>query len=170
LVGFVHDIIYLNSFSRGQKHWIPGAFAASLQQGRFYSKQDIHSKAASIRATLDCVAQVFKLADRPDPRMDSDAKVVFILQMQLWSYTNLDNPEVRQATVTAYILHQFIKLAISPADQAMGKLFTWVFSPLCNLVNTLRYLVLEKPKSSHYVIYDSLLGTGISGTPFLTSI
>lgn len=116
------------------------------------------------------MAQVFKLADRPDPRMDSDAKVAFILQMQLWSYTNLDNPEVRHVTVTASILHQFIKLAISPADQAMGKLFTWVFSPLCNLVNTLRYLVLEKPKSSHYVIYNSLLGTGISGTPFLTSI
>jgi hypothetical protein len=146
-VGIIHDV-YLDSFSRGQKHRILGAFAASLRQGRFYSKQNFQPKAASIRATLDCVAQAFKLADRPDPRLDFDAKVAFLLQRQLRSYTIVDKPEVRQAAVTASILRQFNKIAISSADKAMSELFTGAFF---FAMHSCEYLKVSGPRKTKII-------------------
>jgi hypothetical protein len=54
-----HDL-YLDNFLRGHKHKILSAFVES----RFCSRASKHIKAVSVSATLDCVAQAYKLADR----------------------------------------------------------------------------------------------------------
>jgi len=51
-----------------------------LREGRFCSNSSQQVKSESVRASLDHVAQAFKLANRPDPRLDSDGKFAFFLQ------------------------------------------------------------------------------------------
>jgi hypothetical protein len=77
-IGF-YDI-FLESFSRAQRHRILAAFAHALQEGRFSARNNKTIKADSIRSSLDHVAQAFKLADFPDPRLDNEGKFAFILQ------------------------------------------------------------------------------------------
>jgi hypothetical protein len=75
---------FLDSFSIGQKHLILRAFAHAIREGRFCNA-DNHStiKSETVRASLDCMAQTYKLADRPNPRLDLDKCIAFILKCQL---------------------------------------------------------------------------------------
>jgi hypothetical protein len=59
---------YLNNFSRPQKHKILSAFTHSMRKARFCTKATKIIKSESVRTTLDCVAQTYKLPDRADPR------------------------------------------------------------------------------------------------------
>jgi hypothetical protein len=79
---------YLDSFSSFQKIKILGAFAHALRDGRFY-KNNITPKADSIRATIDCVAQTYRMADRPNPRLDHNRKPSFVLLRQIKSYKKM---------------------------------------------------------------------------------
>jgi len=56
------------------------AYAHKIREGRFCSNSSQQVKSESVRASLDHVAQAFKLANRPDPRLDSDGKFAFFLQ------------------------------------------------------------------------------------------
>jgi hypothetical protein len=56
-----HDI-FLESFTRAQKHRIFSAFAHAIREGRYSSKHHPKLESKSIHATLDCM---FKLADKP---------------------------------------------------------------------------------------------------------
>jgi len=76
----VHEDFFLENFDRGQRHKILAAFCQSVREGRFGAKPPKPLKADSVRATLDCVAQAYKLADRADPRLDADGKLAFLLQ------------------------------------------------------------------------------------------
>jgi hypothetical protein len=71
-IGIFHDH-YLDNFSRSQRIKILSAYGHAIREGRLC---DGHSgkaiKSESVRTALDCVSQVFKLADRPDPRLDED--------------------------------------------------------------------------------------------------
>jgi hypothetical protein len=118
---------FLDGFTRYQKHRILGAFAAALGEGRFSNKRVSVPKSDSIWAALDCVAQTFKLANRPDPRLDADSNVAFILQRQLRAYRGFDNHEKQQVAVTGSVLRKFIDISISSADKAMSELFTSAF-------------------------------------------
>jgi hypothetical protein len=73
------------------------------------------------------VAQAFKLANRADPRLDTDSNVAFILQRQLRAYKGSDRHEKQQVAVTGSILRKFIQASISTADKAMSELFTGAF-------------------------------------------
>jgi hypothetical protein len=66
---------YLDSFDIGQHHEILSAFGQFIREGRFDSKPSKLLKSDSVRATLDCMAQAFKLVVRPDPRLDADRKL-----------------------------------------------------------------------------------------------
>ncbi len=118
---------YLDDFSRFQKHRILGAFAAALRDGRFSTKKISTPKSDTIWATLECVARAFKLANRADPRLDTDSNVAFILQWQLRAYKGSDRHEKQQVAVTGSILRKFIQASISTADKAMSELFTGAF-------------------------------------------
>ncbi|MFN9978392.1 MAG: hypothetical protein ACK53Y_00685, partial [bacterium] len=77
---------YLDGFDRDQKHKILCAFGQYIQESRFSTKPKKLLKSESVRSTLDCVAQAFKLAARADPRLDTNGKLAFILQQQLRGY------------------------------------------------------------------------------------
>ena len=70
-IGF-HDDLFFDNFNDGHKHKIFSAFAQSIREGRFCPRSTKNLKSESVRATLDCVAQTYKLADQPDPRLDAD--------------------------------------------------------------------------------------------------
>jgi hypothetical protein len=70
---------FLDNFSRAQRHRILAACAHAIRGGRFGSKNHPILKSEFIRATLDCVAQTFKLADKPDPRLDRENEFAFTL-------------------------------------------------------------------------------------------
>jgi len=76
----IRDDWFLVSFDRGQRHKILGAFAAPLREGRFSSTKSTLLRSDSIRNTLDCVSQTFQLANKPDPRLDIDGNIAFVLQ------------------------------------------------------------------------------------------
>jgi hypothetical protein len=81
-IGITSDI-YLDTFNRGQRHKILSAFAQAIREGRFSTQPSKSLKVDSIRASLDHVAQAFKLANRPDQCPDSNGKLAFLLQRQL---------------------------------------------------------------------------------------
>jgi hypothetical protein len=89
-IGIINDEFFEN-FSRHQKHKILSAFCISIREGRLLNKKNKSNKADSVRSAIDHVAQTYKLANRPDPRLDIDNKFAFILQRQLHGYKNLDN-------------------------------------------------------------------------------
>jgi hypothetical protein len=70
---------FLDNFSRAQRHRILAACAHAIRGGRFGSKNHPILKSEFIRATLDFVAQTFKLADKPDPRLDRENEFAFTL-------------------------------------------------------------------------------------------
>jgi hypothetical protein len=119
----VHNDIFLEKFDRGQRHKILAAFCQSIREGRFGSKSPKLLKAASVQATLDCVAQAYKLADRADPRLDADGKLAFLLQRQFRGYKSADPGEKPQVAITGSVLRKFYQLALSAFDKALCELF-----------------------------------------------
>jgi hypothetical protein len=74
------------------------------------------------------VAQAFKLADFPDPRLDNKGKFAYLLQRQLRHYLNNDPPDRQQAAVTGSILREYYKLSKSSnSDRALCELFIGTF-------------------------------------------
>jgi len=138
-IGYQHDPI-LESLSRAQCHRILAAFAHAVWEGRYSTKNHPKLKSESVRATL---AQTFKLADKPDPRLDRENKFAFILQCQLRSYANTNKPVTPQAAITGSILREFYILSISSSsDKALCKLFIGAFffaMQSCEYVNVSRY-------------------------------
>lgn len=123
----LNDDLYLDNFNKGAKHKIFSAFAQAIREGRFSPRYSKNLKSDSVRATLDCVAQTYKLADQADPRLDGDGKFAFLLQRQLRGYSSTDSPESPQVAITASILQKFNQLLISPADKALCELFIGAF-------------------------------------------
>jgi hypothetical protein len=123
----IRDDWFLVSFDRGQRHKILGAFAAALREGRFSSTKSASLRSGSIRTTLDCVSQTFRLANKPDPRLDVNGNIAFVLQRQLRCYSTSDPGKGQQVAVTGSILHHFHKSSISPMDVAFCELFIGAF-------------------------------------------
>jgi len=123
----IGDDPFLENFDRGQQHKILSAFAQSIREGRFGSQPPKLLKADSVRATLDCVAQAYKLADRADPRLDQDGKLAFLLQHQLRGYKAIDPGEKPQVAITGSVLRKFYQLAISEFDKALCTLLIGAF-------------------------------------------
>jgi predicted nucleic-acid-binding Zn-ribbon protein len=73
------------------------------------------------------MAQAFKLAVQPDPRLDGDGKLAFILQRQLRGYKSTNPGEKPQVALTGSILRKFYQLAISSFDKALCQLFIGAF-------------------------------------------
>jgi hypothetical protein len=73
------------------------------------------------------VAQTFRLANRPDPRLDEDGKPSLFLHRQLRGYKKLDKPEKQQVALTGSIIKELHKMAFTPLDITMCQLFTGAF-------------------------------------------
>jgi hypothetical protein len=123
----IRDDVYLDNFDRGQCHKILSAFTQSVREGRYSALTPKLLKAESVHVTLDCVAQTYKLANQPDPRLDVDRKLTFLLQQQLQGYSSSNPGEQPQVAVTGSILRKFYQLALSPFDKALCELFIGAF-------------------------------------------
>ncbi len=127
LIGVISDP-YLDNFSQFQRSKILSAFAHSLREGQLSDGNTNKTlKSDSIRAALDHISQAFKLADRPDPRLDRDGKPALFLQRQLRGYRTLDPPIKPQVALTASILRQFYLTSISHFDRNLCELFIGAF-------------------------------------------
>jgi hypothetical protein len=87
----------------------------------------ITSKSKSIRTTIDCVAQTYRLAGRQDPRLDSDGKPSFLFLRQIRGYKKLDPLEKQQVALTGSIIRELPKTACTSLGKAMCELFTGTF-------------------------------------------
>jgi hypothetical protein len=67
------------------------------------------------------------LADKPDPRLDADGKLAFLLQRQLRGYKSTDPGEKPQVAITGSVLRKYHELAISTFDKALCELFIGAF-------------------------------------------
>jgi len=89
-IGVIQDP-FLDQFSSVQRTKILSAFAHAIWEGRFCDGPSIKTvKSKSIRAALDGVSQIYKLADRPDPRLDGNGRLTLLLQKQLRGYSSVD--------------------------------------------------------------------------------
>ncbi len=70
---------YLEQFNKFQRLRILGAFAQALRDCLFHPKRTIPIKSQQCRASVDCGAQAYIMANRPDPRLDTDGKHAFLL-------------------------------------------------------------------------------------------
>jgi len=118
---------YLDNFSRDKRLKILGAVCHAIREGRFYSMSLKTNKTESVRTALDNVSQAFKLADRPDPRLDRDGKFAFVLQRQLQGYRASDAPERRQIAIPGSVLREFYRLSLSFIDKARCELLIGAF-------------------------------------------
>jgi hypothetical protein len=73
------------------------------------------------------VAQAYRLADRPDPRLDRDGKSSFLLQRQIRGYKKLDPSKKQQVALTGSILRELHKMAFTPLKKALCELFVGAF-------------------------------------------
>ncbi len=129
----LQDDLYLDSFSRAQKHKILSAFTHPIREGRFGTKTIVHLKSESVRASLDCLAHAFKLAGRADPRLNEDGKLAFLLPWQLRGYSTIDNLEWLQVAITASRIREFYKMSLSTYDRALCELFIGaLFFAMCS--------------------------------------
>jgi hypothetical protein len=143
-IGLQHDL-FLEGFNRGQRIKILCAFAQSVREGRFGVKSPKLLKADSVRATLDGVAQAYKLADRADPRLDADGKLAFLLQRQLRGYKSVDPGEKPQVAITGSVLRKFHQLALSAFDKALCELFIGAFF---FAMRSCEYLKVQGPRKT----------------------
>jgi hypothetical protein len=142
------DDWYLENFSRGGRNKILSAFAQSIREGRFGARYLKHVKSNSVRTALDGAAQAYKLANRPDLRLDEDGKLAFILQCQLRGYSVVDEPETPQVAITASILQKFYSVSISPVpvDKTLCELFIGAFFCVMRSCKYVRVTGLRKAK------------------------
>ncbi len=126
-----NQIPTLTTLHEHKKIKILGAFAQSIREGRFctqkHRKHNKPIKSDSIRASLDCVAQAFKLADHLDPQLDQDNKLALFLQCQLRGYSSTDDPPTPQVAMIASFFCELYKLAISPFNKVLCELFIRAF-------------------------------------------
>jgi len=99
------------------------------------------------------VAQTFKLANRPDPRLDADGKFAFLLQRQLRGYRATDPGEVPQAAVTGSVLRKFYQLSISPMDKALCELFIGAFF---FAMRSCEYVKVQGPRKTKLLIVKNI--------------
>jgi hypothetical protein len=118
---------FLDRFSRYQKIRILGAFTQAIRGDRFSSKRSDPIKSESCQTTIDCMAQTFCLANKPNPRLDEDGKPSLFLYRQFRGYKKLDKPEKQQVALAGSVIRELQKMAFTPLDIAMCQLFTGAF-------------------------------------------
>ena len=76
----------------------------------------------TVNATLSYVAQAFRADNRPDPRLDVDGKMCFLLQEQMRGYRNQDGSKMKQKALPMSVLRKFHSIAVSSRDKALAQL------------------------------------------------
>ena len=94
------------------------AFAQAVREATFSPSDNINLVEGTVNSTLSYVAQAFRSNDRPDPRLDIDGKICFMLQEQFRGYRNQDGSRNKQKALPMSVLRKMMELADSPRDKA----------------------------------------------------
>jgi hypothetical protein len=73
------------------------------------------------------LAQAFTAADRQDPRLARDGKLVFVLQRQTKGYNNLDPAKSPQQSIPISILNYIYYTVITHVEKATAELLIGAF-------------------------------------------
>lgn len=125
-IGVGHDP-FLDSMSRGERHRILSAFAQAVRDARFSPARFHVITCGVVNSTLSHVASAFRSHDRPDPRLDVDGEIAFILRRQLKGYTNTDPGKKPQQAISSEILERLYHLSLTDQDQAITSLLISAF-------------------------------------------
>ena len=98
------------------------AFAQAMREATFSPTNKDELVEGTVCATLSYVAQAFRADNRPDPRLDVDGKMCFILQEQFRGYRNRDGSRRKQKALPMMVLRKMMELASSDRDKAI----TWL--------------------------------------------
>ena len=140
---------FLDKLSRGERHRILSAFLQAMRDARFSPDRFKVLTAGVVRATLSDVAAAFRSHDRPDPRLDADGEVAFILQRQLKGYKTADPGEKPQQAISVEVLSQVGRLATTPLDKIIFSLLVVAFffamrsCEYCTVTGTRRTKIIE---------------------------
>ena len=118
---------FLDLLSRGERHRILSAFLQAMRDARFSPDRFQVLSAGVVRAALSDVAAAFRSHDRPDPRLDADGAVAFILQRQLKGYKTADPGEKPQQAISIDVLTRVGRLATTPLDKIIFSLLVVAF-------------------------------------------
>jgi hypothetical protein len=100
--------VFLDGFSRHDRHKILGAFLHSVRNGE-YSKSTKGNDtlvAGTCQAALTGVCAAFSHAGRPNPSLDANQKTSVLLRHQIRGYTNLDPSKRQQKAIPLKLLQK----------------------------------------------------------------
>ena len=112
--------MFLENFSKFQQNIIMSAFAQAVREAAFTrSNKDVLVE-GTVSATLSYVAQAFRSDNRPDPRLDIDGKICFILQDQLRGYRNQDGRRRKQKALPMMVLRKMLQISVTEREKAIS--------------------------------------------------
>ena len=100
----LQDDIYLDSFSRGNRIKLMGAFAMALREGRYSRPSDGTLAEGTIRSAISYVSSSFRENDRPNPTKDEDGDLGRVLSRLFRAFRNRDPNPVQQKALPAQVL------------------------------------------------------------------
>jgi hypothetical protein len=149
--------VFLDSFTRSQQNKIIGTFAMALQEGRFSSAAHDTLALGTIQNTISDISATFRENGRPDPTMDNDRQLSFILQCQFRAYKNADPKEHQQKAIPACVIAKIAKQKLTePSVQSCNSPSLPSFLPCVHASRSrLSNRKNDEPKSSTSKIFDS---------------
>jgi hypothetical protein len=81
------------------------------------------------------------VANQPDPRLDPDGNVAFILQCQLWFYSLIDKPEVQQIVLTGSIMETILQVIYLTSGH--GTIWTIIYWHFFLCLRSCKYLLVS---------------------------
>ena len=112
--------LYLEGFTKYQQNITMSAFAQAMRKAAFTRTNKTELVEGTVNATVSFVAQAFRSNNRPDPRLDVDGKLCFILQEQFRAYRNQDGSRRKQKALPMMVLRKMMDLSTSEREQAVS--------------------------------------------------
>ena len=96
------------------------AFAQAMREATFTRRNKDELVEGTFSPNLSHVAQALRSNNRPDPRLDADIKICFILQEQFRGYCNQDGTKLKQKALPMMLLRKMPELTVSERDKAIS--------------------------------------------------
>ena len=107
----ISDDFYLQRFSRRDKHKLLGVFMQTVRDKRFSESTHGNDKlvAGTCKDALSGVCTAFISDGFPNPSLDADGKLAFILQRQIKGYRNTDPSTRQQRPIPLELLEKMVR-------------------------------------------------------------
>ena len=104
------DDFFLQRFNRNDKHRILGSFMQKVREKNFSESTHGNDQlvADSCRSALQGVCTAFITEGYPNPSLDADGKLAFILQRQIRGYRNTDPATRQQKPIPLELLEKMV--------------------------------------------------------------